>query len=158
MVGRRASLSCLIFIALLHSGPPCQADQFDDAQAYFDSGDARHGIELLNSIAETGDAATQYRAGNKLISYDDSGIRWIESAAEHGYAEAQVDMGMACATGTLVPQDLPRSFMWYSLALQGSLDASARDRASQNLKKIDAAMTSRERERAEQLIKDWKPK
>jgi|SRR5688572_9691421 hypothetical protein len=98
-----ACFACLVFLQLTSSS---QADQFDDARAYFDNGDTKKGIELLNSIAETGDAATQYRVGTELIGFGDSGIRWIESAAERGHAEAQADMGLLYASGTFVKQNL----------------------------------------------------
>ena len=149
-----ACLACLVFLLI----SPSQADQFDDARAYFDSGDTKKGIELLNSIAEAGDAATQYRVGTELIGFGDSGMRWIESAAERGHAEAQADMGLLYASGTFVKQDLPRAFMWYFLALKGNLDPSDREGAQKTAKNVYAAMTSQQRKEAERLILNWKPR
>ena len=136
-----------------------RADSIVEAKALIASGDVDGGSRMLNTIAESGDAAAQYEAGTELLNLDgDDGFRWILSSAERGYANAQCDIGLMYAAGVGVQQDLPRAFMWYALSLKGDLDPSLREGAQTNAKNLYAAMTAQERKEAEQLIKNWKPK
>jgi TPR repeat protein len=149
------SLACPA-IAVVH----VRADSVADAKALIASGDVDGGSKMLNAIAASGDAATQYAAGTTLLDLgnDDDALRWITSSAERGHGNAQADMGLLYASGTFVKQDLPRAFMWYFLALKGDLDPSLREGAQKNAKSVYAAMTSQERKEAERLILNWKPR
>jgi TPR repeat protein len=150
-----ASLIC-VASAVVH----VRADSVADAKALIASGDVDGGSKMLNAIAASGDAATQYAVGTELLNLgsDDDALRWITSSAERGHANAQSDMGLLYASGTFVKQDLPRAFMWYFLALKGDLDLSLREGAQKNAKSVYAAMTSQERKEAERLILNWKPR
>lgn len=137
-----------------------RADSVAGAKALIASGDVDGGSTMLNTVAASGDAATQYAAGTALLDLgnDDDALRWITSSAERGHAEAQADLALLHASGTFVKQDLPRAFMWYILALKGDLDPSLREGAQKNAKSVYAAMTSQERKEAERLILNWKPR
>ena len=149
------SLVCLA-TAVVH----VRADSVADAKALIASGDVDGGSKMLNAIAASGDAATQYAAGTALLDLgnDDDALRWITSSAERGHAKAQADIGLLYASGTFVKQDPPRAFMWYFLALKGDLDPSLREGAQKNAKNLYSAMTSQERKEAERLILNWKPR
>lgn len=151
-----ATILCLLFFIPL-SAP--RADEFDDGAAYLQSGETERGIEILNGIGETGDAATQYKVGVALINFStEDGVRWIEAAAQRGFPEAQRDMGVFYESGNGVDKDLAYAFMWYYLAQERMKDPVLRDDTRRRMKQVYAAMTTRERYNAEQLVRYWQPK
>src|SRR5688572_26596210 len=90
-----ASLICVAG-AVVH----VRADSVADAKALIASGDVDGGSKMLNAIAASGDAATQYAVGTELLNLgsDDDALRWITSSAERGHANAQSDMGLLYAS------------------------------------------------------------
>ncbi len=135
------------------------AGTLEDGKIQLQDGDVEGGVETLNALAESADAATQYEIGVALINFSAAdGVRWMETAADRGNAEAQRDVGMLYAFGNGVPKDLPKAFLWLYVAEKGSKDAAIREDIHHTLKQVYAEMTKRERYNAEQLVRYWQPK
>jgi TPR repeat protein len=82
-------------------------------------------LENLTRCAELGDAYAQYYLGLKYgttgqgVPQDDAeAVRWYGLAAEQGYADAQVSLGMMYANGVGVAEDDREAVRWYRLAAE----------------------------------------
>jgi len=117
----------------------------------------------LLKIARKGDAKAQYSLGHMYdrgegVSKDyKEALRWFQLSAAQGYASAQHNLGVMYAMGQSVTQDDIQAYMWLSLA---ALQLKNRDYevfvATRDA--VSKAMTSEQIERAEKLIREWKPK
>ncbi len=77
----------------------------------------------LYAIADEGNDWAQYQLGWRYRDGSDGfdmnlpeGVRYMQMAAEKGYAPAQNDLGFMYHEGRGVPQDWDKSFHWYLLA------------------------------------------
>ena len=155
----RRSLIASVFCALLLPAAAAHAGAFDDANQALLDGDVENGLASMNALAEAGDPSTQYKVGVALINYsNEDGIRWIETAANRNYAEAQREIGMFYANGIGVHRDLPSAFKWLYLAQENKLDAATLAETRRVARQVFAEMTHRERYSAKQLIRYWAPK
>ncbi len=117
----------------------------------------------LLKIAREGNAKAQYNLGHMYdrgegVSKDyKEAVRWFQLSAVQGYAPAQHNLGMMYAMGQSVPQDDIQAYMWLSLATLQLTDGdyevfvATRDAVAKE-------MTSEQIERAEKLVREWKPK
>lgn len=83
-----------------------------------------HWLRLLESLAESGDALAQWELSCRyrwgvLVAFDAVlANRWLERAADGGYAEAQHHLAWYLETGQYdYPVDKARAEQWYELAL-----------------------------------------
>ncbi len=89
-------------------------------------------IELLNPLAEHGDADARYALG--VLYYMGSGtprdyakaLHWFEGAALSGHRRAQRSLGSMFRQGLGTPKDDFRAFGWYDAAFRAG-DKSAHD-------------------------------
>ena len=155
----RRSLLATVFCAVLLQAAAAHADAFDDANQALQDGDVENGLASMNALAESGDPSTQYRVGVALINYSsEDGIRWIETAANRNYPEAQREIGMLYANGIGVHRDLPSAFKWLYLAQENKLDQATLAETRRAARQVFAEMSHRERYSAKQLIRYWAPR
>ena len=65
-----------------------------------------------------------YFFGEGMPRNAEQSVYWYRMAAEQGYANAELDLGVAYETGIGVPSDLGEAAYWYGLAAaQGNADA-----------------------------------
>lgn len=84
------------------------------------------GYALLSESAKAGSAFAQHALGcilcaaesvsdESLNKYGDkkAGLKWLHTAAENGYSEAQRDLGYMYETGAIAPTDYEKAMQWY---------------------------------------------
>jgi TPR repeat protein len=59
-----------------------------------------------------------YTGTGVTLDYSEA-ARWVQTAAEQGYARAQIDLGRLYEQGKGVPLDYVSAYAWYKLALAG---------------------------------------
>ena len=87
-------------------------------------------FQSLLSLAQGGDAESQFKSGNAYYfgrgvekDYKES-FRWYTKAAEQGHAEAQFNLGFMYDNGQGVTQDYKQAVKWYTKAAeQGDVKA-----------------------------------
>jgi hypothetical protein len=155
----RRNLLAGLFSALLLQASAAFADAFDDANQALLDGDVENGLASMNALAESGDPLMQYKVGVALINFStDDGIRWISTAADRNYAEAQREIGTLYAHGIGVHRDLPSAFKWLYLAQDNKLDKASRKETRRLARQVFAEMSVRERYSAKQMIRYWVPR
>ena len=81
-------------------------------------------LDLLKTIAEQGDAATQfnlglmYDTGDGVPQNDTEAVRWYRMAAEQGFARGQNNLGYMYSTGRGVPRNDTEAVRWYRMAAE----------------------------------------
>jgi len=79
----------------------------------------------LTDAAENGDAEAQYRLAYLYLGFTPgikgdnyAGARWLEKAAEQGYAPAMRELGAYYENGTGVPQNKEKALFWFNKAVE----------------------------------------
>jgi hypothetical protein len=116
-----------IFVVLCILANPVLAAPSTDGVAALERGDYATALELLQPLAESGDAAAQYHLG--LMFYKGhgvpldivGGVRWIQAAAEQGLGIAQFVLGSRYYAGEGVPQDYAEAARWWRLSAEQGL-------------------------------------
>ena len=80
--------------------------------------------------------------------------RWFRPLAEHGHADAQVNLGIMYATGQGVPQDYIQAHMWFNLAASRSTGA-LRERAVRVRDSAEDQLTPDALNEAQRLAREW---
>jgi len=80
-------------------------------------------------------------------------VKWQRKAAEQGYADAQLLLGLLYSSGKGVPQDFVQARMWLSLAAVAGSTA-----ASSILNLYDTKMTPNQIAEANRLAREWRPR
>jgi TPR repeat protein len=70
--------------------------------------------------------------------YSDA-AKWVQPAAAHSYARAQVDLGYLYEQGKGVPLDYVSAYAWYKLAA-----AAGHSRGSERMKNLSRLMTQKQ--------------
>jgi len=78
--------------------------------------------------------------------------KWYRLSAEQGFASAQTNLGLMYERGHGVPQDYVFAHMWWNLAA-----SNGHERAVENRDIVEERMTPSQKERAQQLARNWKP-
>jgi hypothetical protein len=82
---------------------------------------------------------------------------WLRSAADLGYARAQLALAGLLVEGKGVARDYPSAFMWYTLAEPGLDNEADRATAFTQRNRLASAMTSQELAEADRMIENWHP-
>lgn len=121
-------------------------------------------VKWLQSPAEQGDDLSQsslgdiYATGGDGIAQDyGEAAKWYRLAAERNNAHAQRALGAFYVNGLGVPVDLVQAYTWELLAIR-QLEGQDRDFAVQVRDIAAQGMTPEQRQQAETMAKDWKPK
>jgi TPR repeat protein len=100
---------------------------FNDAMLAFENKDFAQAKVLVEPLAKSGDPAAMTLLGRILDEGMDqpaNAVYWYRSAAEKGFAEAQVQLAELYDAGEGVRQDIELAVMWYEkAAAQGNEDA-----------------------------------
>ena len=80
-------------------------------------------------------------------------MSWYEKAAQQGYASAQYNLGLMIAKGAGTAPDLPRAYMWLTMAADQG-DAEAKAKRDYLASKLSAAQMTE----GQRLAAEWKPK
>jgi TPR repeat protein len=97
--------------------------------------------------------AQLYREG-KIIPQDyNVALFMLHKAAEQGNSLAQFNLGVMCAAGEGLKQDLVQAYKWFSLA-----GIVAGEEATKNMSLVEAKMTAKEIETAQTLVREWQEK
>lgn len=90
-------------------------------------------LDKTKALAETGDAAAQFKLGNfyaegKLVPNDFAeATLWYRKAAAQGYAEAMYSLGVIYSGGFSVPVDFAEAYVWYCLAAKSGFETASED-------------------------------
>ncbi len=163
--GRRALLRRLFLGVALVLALGGQAQPgFEDGLLAYHRGDHATAFQIWRPLAERGHAAAQYSLG--LLYYRGEGIlpdlkqaaRWYRKAADQGDPDAQLNLGLMYAQGEGVRKSYVQAYKWFTLAYRHYQPGDYRDAASRNRQNAAAAMSQAQLEKAEGLVRRWKPK
>jgi len=87
-----------------------------------------------------------------------SGIRaafWRCKAAEHGSAQAQLDVETLCGNGQGVPQDCAEAYFWLDLSAAGKLYPPPTELAAKDRDEAVSHLTPTELARAQERARKW---
>jgi uncharacterized protein len=127
--GFRAALAALLVLAVLVEA--AIAGPLENAAAAFQRGDYATTRRVMQSLAEQGDPAAQWRLGRMYYYGLGAPLDWAEAlgwyrkAAEQGHAAAQYDLGNMYYRGLGVPSEsYGEAMKWYrEAAKQGHVEA-----------------------------------
>ena len=103
------------------------------------------------------DPSKIYATGDGLSQDDTESARWLQLAAEQGYADAQHNLGVLFILGQGVPQDYVLAHMWLNLAASRQDGEEADDSATAR-DSLAAKMTPEQIAESQALAREWKPK
>ena len=137
-----------------------------EAVAAYDRGDYATALRLLQPLANSGDAgsqfglATMYDEGKGVPQNYAEAVKWYRKAADQGYAMAQNNLGGMYGEGKGVPLDYVEAHKWSNLAASRypASEADERNGAIQNRDNAAALMTPQQLAEAQKLAREWKPK
>jgi uncharacterized protein len=117
------------------------------------------------------DAALKYKlvaakAGYSLAQHDVAvhyarqgnfaeAVKWLQLASDQGYDSSLWGLSSSYHDGKGVPQDLPRAYAYFSLALIMS-GVETTDKSKALLNEMSARMSDADMQKAQKLIVDWK--
>ncbi len=94
-----------------------------------------------------------YGFGNGVTQNYAAALKWYHKAADQGYADAQLNLGLLYTRGRGVTQDIVQAHMWYTLA------AASGDRSAGPLRDaLVTKMTPAQIAEAQKMAREWKPK
>lgn len=103
---------------------PVSADHLNDGMVAYKRGDYKTALELLNHLAEQGNANAQNTLGSmyyhgKGVGQDNAiAMKWLRKAAEQGHANAQYGLAVMYDNGHGEPQDYVEALKWYTRAAE----------------------------------------
>jgi TPR repeat protein len=121
--------------------------------------DLADALRWYNKAAEQNYPDSEYNLGNMYelgegVKQDfTKAADWYRKAAEQGYVPAESALGTLYAAGTGVAADRVQAYFWYTLAANGK-DENAKRRMTVLAQRI----TPEQKAKAEQMVKDFKPK
>lgn len=126
--------------------------------------DEKMAVKLFFKAAEQGlhdaifNLARCYEMGRGVPQdYNVAALMYLE-AALRGYAPAQANVGLLYAKGVPdVPQDNALAYKWLSLAIP-NLTGDTQARIIKSRDTVAARLTSVERQKMDQIMREWKPK
>ena len=123
----RSGARQIFFAALVCCAAPLGAQSVEEGAALFHIGLHAQALQILEPLAEQGDAVAQhylgtmYRTGQGVVQDYTEAVRWYQSAAEEGYVDAQLRLGAMYYRGDEIMRDYREAARWYRLAAeQGS--------------------------------------
>ena len=114
-------------IAVLLISIPAIADSLDDGVAfYFDEGDSKKATEIIQPLADKGNADAQYYIG--LIKYDNENYKaafdWFMKSAQQDFSDGQMSLASMYKNGEAVKRNGKKAIEWYKkVADKGSTDS-----------------------------------
>ena len=157
---RRLFLGAVLILLLGAQAQP----GFEDGLLAYHRGDHQAAMEIWRPLAEQGHAPAQYSLG--LLYYRGEGVlpdpkraaKWYHKAADQGDPDAQLNLGLMYAQGDGLKRNYLTAYKWFSLAFFHYSAGEYRDNAFRNRENVASAMTAAQIEKAERLVRRWKPK
>ncbi len=124
---KKSIIRSVLLGALLCLSSGVLADDFEEAQAAYRRHDYQRVLQLMQPLAERGDAGAQYILGNlysKGLGVDKDyrqAARWYTQSAEQGMAQAQFNLALLYAYGRGVQRDTAKAMYLYEQAAEGGL-------------------------------------
>jgi hypothetical protein len=86
-------------------------------------------------------------------------VKWLDKAADQGFAHAQFDLGAMYDKGRGVPQDYVQAYKWLDLAAARfpAGEPVLRPAAVSLRDSVAAKMTPAQTDEARRLVREWKP-
>ena len=158
---RRLFLGVALIIVLAGQGAP---PSFDDGLLAYSRGNHLKAFEIWRPMAEGGHASAQYmlgylyQRGEGVLPDPKTAARWYRKAANQGDPDAQLNLGLLYALGQGVKRDFVQAYKWFSLAYVRYPPGQYRENAFRNRENAASVLTEEQIERAERLVRRWKPK
>ncbi len=155
----------IAFIVMLgaQSQPPPQPG-FQDGLLAYHRGDHTVAMEIWRPLAERGDASAQYMVGylyaqgEGVKSNSGKAAKWYRKAADQGDPDAQLNLGLMYVNGVGVKKSYVSSYKWFALSYLTYPPGEYRENAFRNRENVAALMSAEQIEKAERLVRRWKPK
>ncbi len=157
---RRLFLGAVLVLLLGAQAQP----GFEDGLLAYHRGDHRVAMEVWRPLAEQGHASAQYSLvllyyrGEGVLPNPKQAAQWYHKAADQGDPDAQLNLGLMYAQGDGLKKNYATAYKWFSLAFFHYPAGEYRDNAFKNRENVAAAMTTAQIEKAERLVRRWKPK
>ncbi len=157
---RRLFLGAVLILLLGAQAQP----GFEDGLLAYHRGDHRVAMEIWRPLAEQGHASAQfslgllYDRGEGVLPNPKQAAKWYHKAADQGDPDAQLNLGLMYAQGDGLKKNYVTAYKWFSLAFFHYPAGAYRDNAFKNRENVAAAMTTAQIEKAERLVRLWKPK
>ena len=157
---RRVFLGIALFLLLGAQAQP----KFQDGLLAYHRGDHAVAVEIWRPLAERGDAAAQYSLallyarGEGVVASLRTAAKWYRRAADQGDADAQLNLGLMYVQGEGVKKSYVSAYKWFALAYLNYPPGEFRDNSFRNRENVATLMSAKQIEKAEGLVRRWKPK
>jgi len=149
--------AAVVFLAFLLLPAVAIAGPLEDGKSALEHGDYQTAFQLLQPLAEHGNAEAQYLTG--MMYRDGRGIKqdyaagnkWVRAAADQGNKMAQLSIGSGYAYDG-EKNDYVQAYMWLTLS-----DATGDKHATGMLYDLGTKMTPEQLDEANNRIAEWKP-
>ena len=137
---------------------------FQDGLLAYHRGDHAAAMEIWRPLADRGDAAAQYMVGYLYASGEGvqsslgRAAKWYRKAADQGDPDAQLNLGLLYVNAQGVTKSYVSAYKWFGLAYLSYPAGDRQNDAFRNRENVATLMTPAQLEKAERLIRKWKPK
>ncbi len=137
---------------------------FQDGLLAYHRGDHAIAMEIWRPLAERGEASAQYMVGylyaqgEGVASNSGTAAKWYHKAADQGDPDAQLNLGLMYVNGVGVKKSYVTAYKWFALAYLTYPPGEYRDHAFRNRENVATLMSTEQIEKAERLVRRWKPK
>ncbi len=137
---------------------------FQDGLLAYHRGDHTVAMEIWRPLAQRGDSSAQYMVGflyergEGVVSSSRTAAKWYHKAADQGDPDAQLNLGLLYVNGVGVKKNYVTSYKWFALAYLSYPPGEYRNHAFRNRENIATLMSAKQIQKAEGLVKRWKPK
>jgi hypothetical protein len=99
-----------------------------------------------------------YAQGEGVKSSSGKAAKWYRKAADQGDPDAQLNLGLMYVNGTGVKKSYVSSYKWFALSYLTYPPGEYQEHAFRNRENVAALMSAEQIEKAERLVRRWKPK
>lgn len=161
---RRVFLGIAFIVMLGAQSQPQAQPGFQDGLLAYHRGDHTVAMEIWRPLAERGDASAQYMVGylyaqgEGVESSSRTAAKWYRKAADQGDPDAQLNLGLMYVNGAGVKKSYVSSYKWFALSYLTYPPGEYRENAFRNRENVASLMSAEQIEKAERLVRRWKPK
>ncbi len=161
---RRVFLGIAIIVMLGAQSQPQTQAGFQDGLLAYHRGDHAVAMEIWRPLAERGNASAQYMVGylyaqgEGVEASSRTAAKWYRKAADQGDPDAQLNLGLMYVNGVGVKKSYVSAYKWFALAYLTYPAEEYRQNAFRNRENVASLMSAEQIEKAERLIRRWKPK
>ncbi len=151
----------IVLITMLGAQSP---SSFQDGLLAYHRGDHTVAMEIWRPLAERGDSSAQYMVGflyaqgEGVVSSSRTAAKWYRKAADQGDPDAQLNLGLLYVNGLGVKKSYVSAYKWFALANLIYPQVEFQNHAFRNRENVAALMSPEQIEKAERLVRSWKPK